>query len=326
MFRRKAAFAFVLFLTGAFAHADTPSAESLLRMGRVDDAIATLNIKINASKNDAQAHLLLSRAYFVLINYDGAIREAERAVSLEPGNASYHLWLGRAYGRKAENSSWFTAASLAGKMKKEFERAVELNGKLVTARTDLAEFYIEAPGIIGGGRDKAEQQAMAVEQIEPSTAHWIRAKIAEKDKNLAAAEAEYKAATQDGNRPDMWLALASFYRRQNRINEMEQAVNKAVAAEKTPATSSALFDAATLLMRAGRNTQAANLLSKYLSSKEKVEDAPAFRAHYLLGSIYEKQGDRAAAARQYQAALDLAKDYREAREALNRVGPATAAR
>jgi tetratricopeptide (TPR) repeat protein len=318
--------AVLLLCTLTFAAAQAEAPESLLKAGRVDDAITTLNQRLQASQKDPEAHHLLSRAYFALNSYDPAIREGETAVSLAPNNADYHLWLGRAYGRKAEHASWFTAASLAGKMRDQFERAVQLNGNDMAARTDLSEFYIEAPGIMGGGRDKAEAQADYISSREPSTAHWIRAKLAEKDKNQAAAEAEYKAAAADGTRPDMWLALASYYRRQNRLNDMEQAINKAVAAEKKPVRSSALFDGASLLLRAGRIPQAAQFLKKYLSSQEKVEDAPVFQAHFMLGQILEKQGDRAGAAQEYQAALNLAKDYREAREALNRVSSATAQR
>ena len=308
----------------------TPSAsgsEQLLKAGRVDDAITQLQQRISANKNDAEAFNLLSRAHYAMNNYDESIRAGERAVALAPSNADYHLWLGRAYGRKAENSSWFTAASLARKMRDEFERSVQLNGDNVDARTDLAEFYIEAPGIVGGGKDKAEVQAKTIEMRDSATAHWIRARIAEKDKRYDVAEAEYKAAIQDsGDRADNWLSLASFYRRRNRLPEMEAAINKAVASPKKAEGTSAFYDAASLLWRTGRQLpQAAQLVAKYLTFKDKAEDAPAFQAHYLLGQIYEKQGDRAAAAREYQSALKLAKDYREARDGLARVGPAASA-
>jgi tetratricopeptide (TPR) repeat protein len=208
-------------------------------------------------------------------------------------------------------------------MRDEFEHSVQLNGDDVDARTDLAEFYIEAPGIVGGGKDKAEGQAKAVEMRDSATAHWIRARLAEKDKRYDIAEAEYKAAIQDsGDRADNWLSLASFYRRRDRLPEMEQAINKAVASQKKAEGKSAFYDAATLLWKTGRQLpQAAQFLAKYLSSKDKVEDAPAFQAHYLLGQIYEKQGDRTAAAREYRSALKLANGYREAREALARVAP-----
>ena len=147
----------------ASAGASTQSAEQLLRSGRIDDALAIIQQRIASKSNDAEAYNLLSRAHYALNNYDQSIKAGEKAVSLAPGNATYHLWLGRAYGRKAEHANWWSAASLAGKMRDEFERSVQLNGDDVDARTDLAEFYIEAPGIVGGGKDKAESQAKAVE-------------------------------------------------------------------------------------------------------------------------------------------------------------------
>ena len=298
---------------------EATSPESLLQAGRVDDAMATLGKRLAVSGNDAEAHHLLSRAFFELGKWDAAIKESERAVSLAPSNSSYHLWLGRAYGRKAEEVNPISAARLAGKMRTQFEKAVELNGDDVGARTDLAEFYLEAPMIVGGGNDKARKQAEDIARHDAATAHWIHARLAEKEKDFDAAEREYKTAIeQSGNRADNWLSLASFYRRRARLDEMEAAVQKAVNAEKRP--SNIFFDAATLLYRAGyKLPQAAQFLGRYLSAKDKVEDAPAFRAHFLLGQILEKQGDKAAARKEYQAALALAKDYPDAREALRKL-------
>ena len=58
----------------------------------------------------------------------------------------------------------------------------------------------------------------------------------------------------------------------------------------------------------------------YLGSEDKVEQAPAFRAHFLLGSILEKQGQKQAAVDEYRAALDLNRDFSDARNALDRLG------
>ena len=62
---------------------------------------------------------------------------------------------------------------------------------------------------------------------------------------------------------------------------------------------------------------AVGLLERYL--KAPVEDGPAFKAHDLLGQIYEKQGDKRAAADQFRAALALAHSYTRAQENLKRV-------
>ena len=92
---------------------------------------------------------------------------AEKRSSLDPDNSRFHLWLGRVYGEKAERANPLAAAVLAGKVREEFERAVQLNPKDVDARLDLAEFYIEAPGILGGGEQKAREQAQSIATREP---------------------------------------------------------------------------------------------------------------------------------------------------------------
>ena len=61
-----------------------------------------------------------------------------------------------------------SAASLAGKVRNEFEAAVRLDPNNVDARSDLGEFYLEAPGIVGGGRDKAEAQTQALAALDPA--------------------------------------------------------------------------------------------------------------------------------------------------------------
>ena len=100
--------------------------------------------------------------------------------------------------------------------------------------------------------------------------------------------------------------------------EMDDAVHHVTSAPLDQAD--ALVDAANLLLDTNRNLPEANqLLRRYLSSASTVEQAPAFKAHYLLGTVLEKQGDRQAAAQEYRTALALAKSFSVAQEALNRV-------
>jgi tetratricopeptide (TPR) repeat protein len=298
--------------------AGTDSASDLLAAGRVDDAISAISLRLSSAPDDAASHNLLCRAYFAIANWDRAIAACEKAVSLQPNNSEYHLWLGRTYGEKADASNFFTAAGLARKVRAEFERAVQLDPNNVMARVDLAEFYLEAPGIVGGGQDKARAQASAVARVNPERAHWIQARLAEKNKDTATAEREYRAAIEASHGGgNAWLNLASFYRKNGRFDEMHDALKKAAAAP--PDQPEVLVDAASTLLRANRDLPfATQLVRRYLSSTT-VEQAPPFKAHYLLGTILEKQGDREGAAREYQIALAMAKDFGRAREALNRV-------
>jgi tetratricopeptide (TPR) repeat protein len=305
-------------ISSAIAGADE-TAPALLASGRVDDAIAALHGQINASPNDAVAHNLLCRAYFSLGDWDRGISACEKAVSLAPDNGQYHLWLGRIYGEKADKSGFMTAAGLAGRVRTEFETAVRLNPNNVDARSDLAEFYLEAPGIVGGGRDKAAQQANTLAHLDPARAHWVNARIAEKKKDFATAENEYKAAIEAGHgSASSWLNLGLFYRHRERFNEMEQALVHVRPAPLDRAD--ALVDAAEILIHSQRNLQeASQLLRAYLDSSIKDERAPAFKVHYLLGTAVEKLGDRQSAAAEYKLALALAKEFQPAQQALQRV-------
>ena len=170
------------------------SPRELLADGRVDEAIQVLQPQIARSPTDAESHNLLCRAYFMLEEWDRAIAGCERAVQIDSGKSLYHLWLGRAYGEKASHVSFISAPSLAKKVRVEFERAVELDPKNWEARVDLAEFYFSAPSIVGGGKDKAQEQADAIAPLKPAMARWVLAHIAEKDKDMVGAEREFRAA------------------------------------------------------------------------------------------------------------------------------------
>jgi len=291
----------------------------LLAQGRVDDAIVSLQARISAAPQDAESHNLLCRAYFALADWDKGIAACERAVSLAPENAQYHLWLGRVYGEKADHAGFLSAAGLAKKVRTEFETAVRLNPNSADARTDLAEFYLEAPGIVGGGRDKAEAQAQKLAVIDPVRAGWVKGRLAEKKKDLTSAENEYRTATESSHGTALaWLNLAYFYRHTGRIDAMQDAIQHASSAPMDQPE--VLMECAEMLLRSKRDLpKATQLLRTYLSSSSTVEAAPAFKAHYLLGTALEQEGDKPAASREYRASIALAKSFTLAQTALDRL-------
>ncbi len=122
-----------------------------------------------ASPSDAESSNLLCRAYYALDDWDRAESSCKKAVALDPDNSRFHLWLGRVYGEKASRANFLSAARLATKVRGEFERAVQLNPKDVEARLDLAEFYLAAPGVMGGGEQKAREQARYIAAVNPGT-------------------------------------------------------------------------------------------------------------------------------------------------------------
>ena len=313
-------FLLVLTLMTSLTASVADSAKDKLAAGRVDEAIAELNGRLSSAPADAESSNLLCRAYFALEDWNRAESSCKKAIALDPDNSRFHLWLGRVYGEKADRANFMAAAGLAGKVRGEFECAVQLNPKDVEARLDLAEFYVDAPMIIGGGEQKAREQAQFIRVLDSGREHWIYARIAEKKKDFATAEREYREYIDlSKGDAEAWLNLALLFRHQKRFDEMEQAiVELSHAPHPEP---DVLWEASAILERAGRSYPfAMELVNRYLASGP-VEKAPAFRAHYLRGSLLEKQGDKAGAAREYRASLSLARNFGMAQQALNRVAP-----
>src|ERR1700756_3426778 len=294
------------------------SPRELLASGHVDEAVQVLEQQGRQAPNDASGYNLLCRAYFMREEWDRGIANCERARTLDPQNSLHYLWLGRNYGEKADRAGFLSAAGLAKKVRTSFERAVELAPNDWEARTVLGEFYVEAPGIVGGGKDKAREQANALMPLKPGMAYWLLGRIAEKNKDMTDAERQYRAgiaATHSGARA--WLELAIFFRHANRLDDMERALREI---ENAPVDQHEdLMDGASLLLRTGRDPALGiRLLRRYFSTGP-VEEGPAFKAHEYWGQLLERQGDHRGAAQEYHEALALYHNYRRAQEGLKRV-------
>ena len=112
---------------------------------------------LGAMETDASRHFSEGKSAYQAGDYEAAVGSFERAVEHRPEHAEYHRWLGRSYGRLAENSSWFRAIPLVKKTKHSLEKSVELDGTNVAALGDLLKFYEQAPAFFGGGTEKAER-------------------------------------------------------------------------------------------------------------------------------------------------------------------------
>ena len=129
-------------------------------------AVQLLQVMAANNPQNGDTQLLLAMSYHEMDQRDAAIASAEKAVAIDPKNSVYHEWLGRTYGEKADHSSWFTAMSFAKKTRKEFEISVQLDKKNFAAWQVLIEFDCSAPGIVGGGDDKAHAK------VRPSPRIW----------------------------------------------------------------------------------------------------------------------------------------------------------
>jgi predicted Zn-dependent protease len=309
----------VAFAAPVYGAATLATATADLQAGKADEAKALLTELLRGNPNDAEANNLLCRVEFTVQEFDQAAGYCERAVSVSPQVGRYHLWLGRALGERASRASFLSAYSLAKRTRAEFETAVQLDPKDAEALTDLGEFYEEAPGAVGGGMDKARALAAQLDAVDAARGHDYRGSLAEHDKDLGTAEREYRAAIPCAANPAFqWMALASFLRRHERWQEMEAAVEsgaKAAAGDRHAAV--ALFNGATTLERTNRRADlAVRMLTEYVASPDKTEEAPAFDAWTRLAKLKKKLGDEAGAEHDRSEALGLAREYKPAQDAL----------
>ena len=300
---------------GATVSQALAQANQAFQAGEADKALKL--ISSSPQGDSAEAQNLACRIHYALQDWDKAVSECEQSTQLDNQNSEYHMWLGRALGLKAEHVSFLTAYGLGKRVLAEFETAARLNPQSADALMDLGEFYKTAPGMIGGGLDKAEKVAGQLDSVEPSRAHQLRARIAESRNDFTTAEREFKEAVATAPHPALrWTVLASFYRARKRETDMQAALHSAeTSARKDPHATIALYDGAGVLMDGKLDAvTAARLLEEYIASPTKTEEGPAFEAYVRLAKLKKQLGDSSGAQKQIEAALALAHNYKPALE------------
>ena len=285
-----------------------------LASGHVGEATAIARQALAKNPGDAGAHVVLCRAVYAQNLIDPAVTECQAASNALPNDSDAQMFLGRALGAKAAHANALSAFGIARKVRDAFERAVQLGPSNVAAANDLAEYYVAAPAVVGGGQDKASRLASTLAARFPALSHRILALIAEKRDDFNTAEAEYKAAIAATPTPETYIDLGHFYQTHHRPDDAVAAIKLAIAAD--PRHGPPLVDAASILTDAGREPALAEkCLRDYIASAHPSDAAPVFKAQLALGRLLAKRGDQAGAKVQYAAAVALAPQYEPARKA-----------
>lgn len=272
------------------------------------------------SPQNAEAHLWLAKTYYEMQQHDAAIASAERAVALEPENSLYHEWLGRTYGEKASHAGWFSALSLAKKTRKEFEKAVELNEQNFSARQALIEFDCSAPGIVGGGEDKARPEIEKLATLDVAEGHYAAGNCRRQKKDFAAADIEFtKAIDGHPKSADLIYDIGDYAMKHSQPERLVAVANE--GERVAPSDPRGMFyRAVALVLTKDRPADAERWLREYLKRAPKRNNFPGpHEAHEWLGRLYESQGTPDAAIDEYEAALKLDSKSKVAHEALKRL-------
>jgi Tfp pilus assembly protein PilF len=214
-------FSFALLLCCGASAQSVEEGMNFFANGKMAEAKSVFESVLKQNGKNAEAHfrlgiILLTRQFR---NEDDAVDHMEQAVELNPANADYQYGLGAAYGTKAQNAGMIKQAFLAPKVKGAFERAVNLNPKLVDAHIGLAQYYWRAPGIMGGDMEKAYKEADIAIQLDEMKGRSLKATILLAEKKTAEAIQELKTLTT--NRKDDWRAwrTAGYLFLRNQMND-----------------------------------------------------------------------------------------------------------
>jgi tetratricopeptide (TPR) repeat protein len=216
-----------------------------------------------------------------------ALRHFEAAVAAAPRAGRHQHGLGDALGRLAQQAPVFSKFGLAKKCLAAYQRAVELEPDNVDFRLSLFEFYRQAPGIAGGGFDKAAAQAEAIKRLDP-----VRGRIA--FATLYAGEKQYDRAFAEFDEvlrahPDDFAALYQIGRL---ATVTGQQIDRGIAALRRCLT---------------------------LPAPAAPPTPGHASAHWRLGLLLEKKSDRAGARAAYEAALRLDPQFNPAATALQKL-------
>ena len=283
---------------------------------------AVLELQAAAAKEpqNGEIQLLLTKAYLELQERDAAINSAERAVAIDPKSSVYHEWLGRAYGEKADHSAMFAAMGYAKKTHREFEVAVQLDERNFAARQALIEFDCAAPGMVGGGEEKAKPEIEKLQGMDASEWHYAAGNCRRQKKDLAAADAEFALALESKPKSvDLIFDIGDYAVRRGQAERLAEVAK--LGQEVAPSDPRSMFYGAVgLILKKEKLEEAEKLLREYLQKAPKRNSYPRYATvHEWLGRLYESRGEKELAAKEYRAALQLDPKDKSVREELRRV-------
>lgn len=348
---------FPVILLALILKAGEPDPQLLIDNGHYKRARTLVEAAYRAHPNDARANYLMARLQHGFGNLNEAVKYGEAAVRLDSKASAYHRELGEIYADQAEAASIFRQLGLARKCRAEFEAALAIAPKDPDNLYDQMLFFLQAPGVVGGDKNKAVEIANEIVKADPGRGYLALAHIARSGKeegrveelykkagesnpgnyearislatfhleakhaNPGAAEQHLKAALDlNPDRIEAYRLLAFALVLQDRFDDAGKVISRAEAA--VPDDISPSYYAARAMLRSGKElAKAEAYLKKYLAeTKEPEPGAPSIAlAHWSLGLVYEKEGRKGEARTELETAVRLKPDFEQAKRDLKRV-------
>jgi tetratricopeptide (TPR) repeat protein len=278
--------------------------DELLRVKKFTEAEQAASAKLAKEPAHADALIAKSEAILGLGNeerIDESIKLAEQCVAASLNNANCYVALGSARGAKAMNGGMLAAAGLAGKIRDNFQKAVQLDPKNVDARFSLMQFYLMAPGFMGGGLDKAEALVAQTTASHPEAGKLLMVSIDLKADRVAKAEATALAA-RPGADADLKklhesaiMSVGNKYLNTKKYADAERMFRE--AQKQYPETGSGAYFIARNYQEQGKHREAIATFDALIASY------PRPHLHYRVAQSQQALGDKIKAVAAYEKAL-----------------------
>ena len=268
------------------AIANTPTVETvwqLFERGQVARAESLFTALQQHNPKTPVVVILQARLAESQFQPDQAIDVLEKGLETFGPNANLYFELGNAYSLKVATVSVFKKMGIAKKMKRMWRRAIRLNPQHGRAMLSLAQYYLLAPGFVGGDADSAEYYLTRLTSIEPKLAYMGRAVQQQKEKHFSKARIWLKKVLAlDSTYAPAYLSLAFTYLQEEHKDSALAVLDQLLRIQ--PDNPFALNQKGRLLFEDGKLLAARDLFYRALKS-----DPYLVAAHFYLGRTYEEQ-------------------------------------
>lgn len=231
-----------------------------------------------------------------------ALKAIKKAVALAPRKASYYRVMGEVYGALAQQADIFSAMGLARHVLSSFRTAVKISPHDPKSLMDLAKYYIDAPGIVGGNLRKAHKIEALLDTIDPSDALLVRAHEAVKAHRYRKAETLLQHAAGLGHSSNSARVLGFLYMRRHRYTD-ELKTFLSITKRKPGDIRAWYWVGRASILSHSDYAEGVHALQHYIAASRRPDAAPALAfAHLRLGDLFRLTGKDYLACTQYAKA------------------------
>jgi tetratricopeptide (TPR) repeat protein len=280
--------------------------QALMKAKKFAEAERAASAKL--AQDPANAEAMVARSEAILAGggetrIEEAVKQSEQCVAAHATHSACHLVLGKALGSKAMNGGMMSAMSYAGTIRDSFKKAVELDPRNVEARFALLQFYMMAPGFMGGGTGKAETLATETAAVNPEAGKLMQASVDLAASKFAKAEAAALAARpgtdeelQD-QQQNLLMNIAIKYVGEKKFADADRVLRD--TAKRFPDSENVPYWMARSQQEQGKHKEALAGLEQVLLK------TPKPHVHYRIAQSQQALGDKAKAMAAYEKALSF---------------------